>query len=485
MKINLVIAVLPVAFALATSRKKRNGLRTPSACLTGEKKLQTTQRSVVSTVLLALVLGAMTSFVVGISSLFAPVAGATVAPSETPTPAPVGSKANDKYFVNVIDVGGYIDRVTRDFILESVENAVTDKAQALIIQLNSPGSLLTQSELDAFEKKLAAETRVPIAVWVGGLDARAHGGAVRILAAADVIGVARPTDIGDSTPVPPGGKLSELVGKTMPWNEALKKKIATIDAPVLVEMVGRLDGLTLDGKRLVTIYSEKNAKGETIKKPYGVRFAKLGLISRLWHMATTPQVAYLFLLVALALFIFEFYTGGIGVAAVVGLMAFVIAVSGLGNLPTRPLGVALLGLSMLGFAIDIQAGTTRFWTAVGVVSLVIGSLTLFSDGVHVPLYWIAILTMMIVAFMVSGMPTMVRTRFATPTIGREAMIGEEGLAQNAINPEGVVVVRGAPWRARTNRATPIAAGEGIRVAAIDGFLLEVEPLEGAAKTHRG
>jgi len=76
---------------------------------------------------------------------------------------------------------------------------------------------------------------------------------------------------------------------------------------------------------------------------------------------------------------------------------------------------------------------------------------------------------------------MVRTRFATPTIGREAMIGELGEARGAVDPEGVVIVRGAPWGARTNRATPIPAGDPVRVIAIDGLLLEVEPLEGAAK----
>lgn len=86
--------------------------------------------------------------------------------------------------------------------------------------------------------------------------------------------------------------------------------------------------------------------------------------------------------------------------------------------------------------------------------------------------------------MVGGMPAMVRTRFATPTIGREWMIGEIGTAVGPVAPDGVVMVRDAPWRARTNRATPIEAGSEVRVASIDGLLLEVEPLEGAARDHR-
>jgi membrane-bound serine protease (ClpP class) len=79
---------------------------------------------------------------------------------------------------------------------------------------------------------------------------------------------------------------------------------------------------------------------------------------------------------------------------------------------------------------------------------------------------------------------MVRTRFATPTIGREWMIGEVGIVITDVDPDGVVEIGAGRWRARTNRATPVLAGEQIRVAEIDGITLEVEPLEGAAKDYR-
>ena len=363
---------------------------------------------------------------------------------------------------------------------------MANRSQALIIQLNSPGSLLSESELLALEQTIRDEHRIPVAVWVGGFKARAKGGAARIVAAADIVGVAGLTKIGNA---PSRGDAQDpFVGRLYSDRDALNAKIALIDAQVLVQFVGELDGRTVDGKVLETAFSEKvkNGKGEevTVNRPYGVRFAKIGLLQRLLHMATNPSIAYLFVLIGVSLFVFEFFTGGIGIAAIVGLMTFVLGVSGLGNLPTRPLGVVLLLVAMLGFSIDIQAGTPRFWTGVGSISLVLGSLLLF-DGPKVPIYWIAIMTVLIVLFMVNGMPTMVRTRFATPTIGREAMIGELGVASDAVSPDGVVTINGAPWRARTNRATPIAAGEPVRVVAIDGLLLEVEPLEGAAKEHRG
>ena len=49
----------------------------------------------------------------------------------------------------------------------------------------------------------------------------------------------------------------------------------------------------------------------------------------------------------------------------------------------------------------------------------------------------------------------------------------------AVDPEGTVQVRGALWRARTNRATPIAEVDRMRVIGIEGLVLEVEPEEGA------
>jgi membrane-bound serine protease (ClpP class) len=82
------------------------------------------------------------------------------------------------------------------------------------------------------------------------------------------------------------------------------------------------------------------------------------------------------------------------------------------------------------------------------------------------------------------MPSMVRTRFATPTIGREWMIGATGVVVERADPEGTVEVNSAKWRARTNRATPVEPGDEVRVIAIDGITLEIEPLEGAARDYR-
>ena len=89
-----------------------------------------------------------------------------------------------------------------------------------------------------------------------------------------------------------------------------------------------------------------------------------------------------------------------------------------------------------------------------------------------------------VLYAYAGMPSMVRTRFSTPTIGRKWMIGEMGEATTDVSPEGTVRIRDVTWRATTNRATPVRAGEPVRVVGLDRLVLEIEPEEGGARDYR-
>ena len=118
--------------------------------------------------------------------------------------------------------------------------------------------------------------------------------------------------------------------------------------------------------------------------------------------------------------------------------------------------------------------------------LIVGSLFLYggSSNLDVPWWLLVIMIVGTLAFMVGAMPVAVRSRFSTPTIGREGLIGEMGEAAVDVAPDGVVIVRGARWRARTNRATPVRAGDQIRVIEVDGLVLEVEPESGGARDYR-
>jgi membrane-bound serine protease (ClpP class) len=415
------------------------------------------------------------------------------APAQADEPAPGP--------VDVLQVSGLFDPIVVDAIEQAMDRSAADGAQALILQVNTRGAVVGRDTMQDLMERIAA-SKVPVAIWVGPSGARLYGTPAQLLAVADVSGMAPGARVGHSgIPLRPNGQTVDfgaaddaLRSGSLGLSDArslgvFDQRVSDEGIPTIVNMVDALDGYEKDGVTLRTTtrvtLDDGTQRRDTIAT---VRFAKLGLVDQLFHTVASPAVTYLLLLIGMALLIFEFFTAGVGVAGIVGAACLVLACSGLAVLPARGWAVALLVLAFLAFAVDVQVGVPRFWTGIGVALTIVGSLLLFEDlpGVTLRPSWITLLAGIggtILAFVV-GMPSMVRTRFATPTIGREWMIGELGDVVEDVDPDGVVSVGAARWRARTNRATPVTAGEQVRVVAIDGVTLEVEPLEGAAKDHR-
>ncbi len=408
---------------------------------------------------------------------------------------------NDLAPVDVVEVNGLIDEIVVRDIEKAIERAESSSSQAVILQVNSLGGVVSKTRMEALFNKII-DSKIPIAVWVGPTTARAYGSAAQLLAVADVSAMADGTRIGktgkllttNAGEVSFGDASATLRTTTVNSKDAKRLgalKLTTDDegVPVLRNMLLAMNGLSIKGRVLQTVVEVKSESGdELIREAATTRFFKLGLIERLLHTAASPPVTFLLVIIGLALLIFEFFTAGIGIAGVVGAVCVVLGSHGLATLPLRGASLAVIILAMLLLSIDVQVGIPRFFTGAGLILLALGSLTLFrsSDGGDIRLSWLTFISGMIaisLAFVV-GMPSMVRTRFATPTIGREWMIGSTGRAVGTINPLGIVRVHDAQWRARTNRATPIQDGQELRVAAIDGVTLEVEPLEGAARDYR-
>ncbi len=379
----------------------------------------------------------------------------------------------------MIQLNGLIDPIEASFLRRSIAAAEHSGAVALVVQLSSSGGVLSARRIDSLSQDIS-HASVPVAVWVGPNGSRAYGAAYAILRAAPLRGVAPGTRVGRA-PASPSGVPDPLYGRTVGAGEALALKVATINAPTLGDFIVSLDGQNVGGTVLHTAEVVPGADGQLRRRPVvDTNFHKLTLLEQLLHTAASPSVAYLFLVIGLLLAALEFFTAGIGIAAFCGALALVLSAYGLGALPIRPWALLLIAVGILGFCIDLQAGVPRVWTVIGAIALLVGTLALFQ---HVRLSPLAAVAGVggAALFMLAGMPAMVRSRFSTPTIGRSSMIGETGVALAGIGPEGTVEVRGAPWRARTNRATPIAAGDTIRVVAIDGLLLEVEPEHGGAR----
>lgn len=418
--------------------------------------------------------------------------------TDTDTPAPVAR-------VDVLQVSGFIDPILVETIDGAIDRAVRDGSQALILQVNSDGTIVGDDVVEELLVRIATAP-IPIGIWVGPSGARFYGTVAQLLAVADVTGMAPGARVGyvgvplDPPGLPNGVTVDFGVAEERLRNDSVglsdarlldvfKQRIDDEGIPTITNMVAAMDGYEENGTALVTtelvVLDDGATRFDTVSV---VRFAKLTLVDQLFHTVASPPVAYLLLLTGLALLLFEFFTAGVGIAGAVGAVCTLLAFTGLAVLPTRPWAVVLIILAMIAFAVGVQVGIPRFWTGTGIVLTVIGSWFLFESipGASMRPSWLALVAGIsgISLTFIVGMPSMVRTRFATPTIGREWMIGREGTAIDAVDPEGFVNVGSATWRARTNRATPIAAGDPIRVAAIDGVTLDVEPLEGAARDYR-
>ena len=429
-----------------------------------------------------------------------------------PAAAQSDDAAADLNGIAVVQVDGLLDPANAALLTRVVHEAEADDATLLVVQLAGTGAVDT--DVDALVD-LVANATVPIGVWIGPSGADARGASALLALNAPIVAVAPGAGIGpvhpvnfDDTSDPTRREVETQVRDAQAANDRSTENVAAVvdgrlsakDAerldvvnavqPTVGDFIVSLDGqtVTVDGKEVTLDTADVIGEGNARRRQPNqeVRFNKLDLGQQLAHTLGTPWVAYFLFIAGFALVIFEFFTAGIGIAGFVGACAIVGACFGFSHLPVQWWAIALLLIGLLGLAVDVQAGGLGAWTFIGSAALVAGSVLLYGGSSRLdPAWWvIALVCGGTVLFMLSGMTAMIRSRFSTPTIGREELIGEMGVAEVDVAPDGVVKIHEALWRARTNRATPITAGDEIRVVAVEGIVLEVEPREGGAKDYR-
>ncbi|MEM8922798.1 MAG: NfeD family protein [Actinomycetota bacterium] len=415
-----------------------------------------------------------------------------------PCPDNVDTVGAGDSVVHIVKVAGLLDPVVHDHLLSRLDRAEsTDGVIGFVIWLDSEGSVLNDADFVELATRLD-ESPVPVAIWVGQSGAAARGGAAVLLGVADLVGVSAGSTIGETGPA----RLPDSFGPA--FGEATERlETATITADEAVQLgisVGPLQDVAaigpfltnLDGYEILQCRDEALAAvGDGDTPQAGIRtipvtvneLTGLPLTSQLFHTVASPEVAYLFFVMGIGLLVFELFTAGVGVAGLIGAGFCALGCYGLAVLPTRWWGIALLVGAVVAIAVDVQTNVPRFYSALGVGLFVLGTFLLY-DGIRMS--WVTMIAGIIGALLYTytGMPSMVRTRFSTPTIGRKWMIGEMGEAITDVSPEGTVQIRDVAWRAITNRATPVKAGDPVRVVGLDRLLLEVEPEEGGAKDYR-
>jgi membrane-bound serine protease (ClpP class) len=214
-------------------------------------------------------------------------------------------------------------------------------------------------------------------------------------------------------------------------------------------------------------------EGFDASAPEAARFVQLPLTSQFFHTMASPEVTYLLLIGGLGLLVFELFTAGVGIAGLIGSFCLAFGCYGLNTLPFRTIGVVLIVVGIAAMAVDIQVNLPRAYTMVGLILFILGTFLIW-DGVTMS--WVTGATGIVGAALYGyiGMPTMVRTRFSSPVIGRKWLVGKDGEALSAIDSDGSIEILGAAWPARSEEG--VGVGQAARVVGVEQVTLLVEPI---------
>ena len=407
--------------------------------------------------------------------------------------------------VDLIVIDGGINPAVDDFIRESLSRARSKGARALIVQLDTPGGLLTSTR-SIVKDILGAQ--VPVIVYVAPSGAGAGSAGVFITLAAHIAAMAPGTNIGAAHPVAGGGQevkgvmgekienftasFSETIaqkrGRNTEWaiqavrrsvsiteKEALKKNVIDIVAKDVDDLLRQAEGKTVDVDGHEQSLSFKGVRVE--------RF-EMGLKQKILNTLSDPNIAYLLMMAGILGLYMEFSHPGVIFPGVAGAIALLLALTSFQVLPINYAGLLLI---LLGIALLIGEAFLPSFGVLGIggaISLGLGSLLLFdtegSDlAVDRSIIFTAVATLSAFILLIGYL--VFKSQKKKPTLGLEGLIGEIGEVRVELGPTGKIFVHGEYWNAEGDGE--IAVGQKVRVVGYDGMCLKVARLaEGASKS---
>ncbi|ASJ13698.1 NfeD family protein [Thermococcus radiotolerans] len=414
--------------------------------------------------------------------------------------------------VYVAKVDGMITGYTVDQFDRYISEAERNNAEAIIIELNTPGG--RADAMQAIVTRIQ-NAKVPVIIYVhpsGGMAASAGtyialGSHLIAMTPGTVIGACRPIlgygQNGSIVEAPPKvtnfyvayiRELAKMSGRnetlaeefitedrSVTPEEALKYGVIEVIATNVDELLQKADGMEtkipVAGKGKVTLHL-KNARLVYIEPSFRDTVVKY---------ITDPTIAYLLLNLGFIGLIFGFLTPGWHVPETVGAIMLVLGLIGLGYFGYSSAALILIVLAMIFFIAEALTPTFGLFTVAGVITFILGGIMLFSGnggeylvtGETYSILRIAIIVMAILLglFFLFGAATVVKAHRKKPEAGREELVGEVGKVVEDLDPEGVVKLHGELWKAESKDGKSIPVGEKIRVAEVKGLTLIVERIE--------
>ncbi|HXR37605.1 MAG TPA: nodulation protein NfeD [Terracidiphilus sp.] len=391
-----------------------------------------------------------------------------------------------------------IQPITAGQLDRAIAQANTDGAQALLVELDTPGGLL-----DSMRSMAGAilSSRVPVVVFVAPAGARAGSAGFYLLESADVAAMAPGTNAGAAHVVSEFGKIDETLSQKIE-NDAeafLRSYVArrnrNVDAAVaaaasshsytaeealnqhLIDLIANNDDAllaALDGRTITRLDGTKQ-----VLHLGGARIdvVKPSLREELLGWLVNPNIALLMLVGGALLIYLEFNTPGTIVPGALGTLMVLLAIFGLNLLPIRYTAVLLLVAALGLLVLEAKVGGHGALAIAGIVCLTFGMLTLVAAPVPEmnvnPVIALAVSAAfgVITVFLLR---LAIRARRMKSRLGIDGMVGAAAKAMEPLAPEGHVLVEGEIWRAVASE--PVAAGAALRVVGHDAYLLRVEPV---------
>ncbi|HMK56655.1 MAG TPA: nodulation protein NfeD [Dissulfurispiraceae bacterium] len=397
--------------------------------------------------------------------------------------------------IYAITVSGVINPVAAEFIHRSVERASSEKAGALLIELDTPGGLDTSMRTIV---KDIMSSHVPIIVYVAPSGARAASAGVFITLSAHVAAMAPGTNIGAAHPVSVGEKMDKVMsekatndatayiksiaeqrGRNVEWAEnAVRKSVSITEVEALKMHV--IDLVANDADALLKEIDGRNVKiaGADVKlKTAGVKLVKeqMGLRLRILNLITDPSFAYILMLLGFYGLFFELTNPGSLAPGIIGSISLVLAFYAFQTLPVNYAGLLLIIIGIILFLLEVKIASYGLLTVGGVVSITLGSLMLFDSPLpflRVSLAIILPASIITALFFVFTFGLAYKAHKRKHATGGEALVGMEGLSKSEVGPGGgMVQVHGEIWSASSEER--ITRDSTIVVEAVEGLKLKV------------
>ncbi|OGL48865.1 MAG: serine protease [Candidatus Schekmanbacteria bacterium RIFCSPHIGHO2_02_FULL_38_11] len=406
----------------------------------------------------------------------------------------------DQPQIDVITVDGVINPVTADFITASIERATGDKAECLIIRLDTPGGLVDSTRL--IIKGIMA-SKIPIVVFVSPSGARAASAGVFITLGSHVAVMAPSTNIGAAHPVTIDGggdkdsvmgekiendlaayirTIANKTGRNAEWAEkAVRESVSITEQKALEEKIidfiaKDMDDLIakLDKRKIITAAGEKVIKAKNAR----VNHIEMTTPQKFFKVITDPNIAYLLMMIGMAGIFFELKSPGLIFPGIVGVISLILAFYALQTLPINYAGLFLILFAVLLFITELYVPSYGLLTTGGIISLVLGSMMLIDTPypflkVSLNVILPAALSIAAIFFFLVG--AIVRAHSKKTTTGKEGLIGTTGSAETDIKKTGTVMVHGELWNAVSDEE--INEKEKVKITGINGLLLKVEKLK--------